>query len=299
MHISFLGLKISIHLARKAQLALLLTKKVTVPTEYSDFADVFLEKSANVLPEGTKANEHVIKLEEGKQPSYGPIYSLGPVEFATFKIYIKTNLANGFIRALKLLASTLILFVRKPSGSLRLCVNYQRLNNLTIKNWYPLPLIGKFLDQLGRAKQFIQLDLTNAYYWMRIKKGDEWKTAFWTWYGHFKYQVMTFWLSNLSASFQGYINNILAKKLDIFIIVYFDDILIYTKDSGQAYVNAIWWVFEELSKNGLFNNLKKCCFHNDKVYFLGYVVSAQGVRMEEERIDVIKNWPEPKFVCDI
>ena len=95
---------------------------------------------------------------------------------------------------------------------------------------------------------------------------------------------MFFGLFNAPASFQGYINKILAEKLDIFVIVYFDDIFIYTEDPGQSHVDAVWWVFEELRKNGLFANLKKCRFHKDKVRFLGYVVSAQGVKIEEEKI---------------
>ena len=109
-------------------------------------------------------------------------------------------------------------------------MDYRGLNNLTIKNRYPLPLIGELLDRLAQAKPFTQLDLTSAYHRMRIKKGDEWKTAFQTRYGHFEYQVMPFGLSNAPASFQGYINKILTEKLDIFVIVYLDDILIYTKD---------------------------------------------------------------------
>ena len=145
----------TIHPAKEAQLALLLAEKVSAPIKDLDFADVFLEKSANVLPEQTKANEHAIKLEIGKQLSYKPIYSLGPVEFETLKTYIKTILANGFIWALKLSAVALILFVRKLDSSFCLCVDYQRLNNLTIKNQYPLPLIGKSLDRLRQAKQFI------------------------------------------------------------------------------------------------------------------------------------------------
>ena len=111
MHVSSLGSKMSIHLARETQLTLLLTKKVTMPTKYSDFADVFLEKSANILLEQTKANEHVIELEKGKQPPYGLIYSLGPVEFETLKTYIETNLSNSFIRTSKSPMHALILFV--------------------------------------------------------------------------------------------------------------------------------------------------------------------------------------------
>ena len=110
---------------------------------------------------------------------------------------------------------------------------------------------------------------------------------------------MLFGLSNTSDRFQGYINKILAKKLDIFVIVYHDDIPIFTEDLGQAHVNAVWWILEELTKNSLFANLKKYCFHNDEVRFLGYVVLAQKVQIEDKRIDVVKNWPEPKSVCDI
>ena len=154
-------------------MALLLAEKVTVPVEYSDFADVFSKKSANVLPERTEANEHAIELEKSKQPPYGLIYSLGPVELETLKTYIGTNLANDFIRASKSTASAPILFVPKPDSSVRLYVNYQGLNNLTIKNQDSLPLIGESLDRLRRAKRFTQPDLMSAYHRMRIKEGDE------------------------------------------------------------------------------------------------------------------------------
>ena len=200
VYVSSLELRMSIHPARKAQLALLLTKEVIVPTKYWDFADVLLEKSANVLSERTRANKHAIELEEGKELSYEHIHSLEPVEFETFKTYIKTNLANGFIRVLKSLVGAAILLLRKPNSSFRLCVNYWGLNNLPIKNQYPLLLIGEFLDRLGQAKQFTQLDFTSAYHWMRIKEGNEWKTALQTWYSHFEYQVMHFGLSNALAS---------------------------------------------------------------------------------------------------
>ena len=134
---------------------------------------------------------------------------------------------------------------------------------------------------------------------MRIREGDKWKTAFRTQYGYFKYQVMPFGFSNAPAIFQGYVNKILAEKLDVFVIVYLDDILIYTEDPGQAHVEAVWWVLDNLRRHGLFANLKKCRFHQDEVCFLGYVVSAQGIQMEDERIEAVKSWPEPKSVRDI
>ena len=169
-------------------------------------------------------------IKDGKQPTYGLIYNLAPVELETLKTYIETHLKTGFIQHSKSLSDAPIPFNKKPDSSLRLYVDYRGLNNLTIKNRYPLPLIGESLDWLRRAKRFTQLDLTSAYHQMRIKKGDKWKTVFQTRYGHFEYLVMPFGLSNVPASFQSYINKILAKKLDIFVIVYLDDILIYTED---------------------------------------------------------------------
>ena len=137
----------------KAQVGALLFDKAPteVPAEYSDYSDVFLAENAMELPENTGMNEHAIELEEGKQPPFGPIYSLGPVELETLKTYIETNLANGFIQSSKSPAGAPILFNRKPDGSLCLCVDYWGLNNITIKNQYPLPLIGELLDQLSQA----------------------------------------------------------------------------------------------------------------------------------------------------
>ena len=159
----------------KAQVGALLFDKAStkVLAESSDYSNVFLTENAAELPENTGMNEHAIKLEKSKQPPFGPIYSLGAVELETLKTYIKTNLANNFIRPSKSPAKAPILFDWKSDKSFRLCVDYRSLNNITIKNRYPLPLIGESLDQLGRTRWFTQLDLTNAYYRMRIRESDE------------------------------------------------------------------------------------------------------------------------------
>ena len=134
---------------------------------------------------------------------------------------------------------------------------------------------------------------------MRIREGDKWKTAFRTRYSHFEYQVIPFSLTNAPISFQEYINKILSEKLDIFVIVYLDDILIYTEDDGDGHVAAVRLDLEQLRKFLLYANLKKCQFHQDEVRFLGYVVSSKGIRMEDERIEAVKQWPEPQSVRDI
>ncbi len=270
-----------------------------VPSEYADFVDVFSPKLAAELPEHTGINDHAIELVDDRQPPYGLIYSLGPVELETLKAYIENNLASGFIRPSKSPAGAPILFDKKPDGSLRLCVDYRGLNNLTIKNRYPLPLVGASLGRLGRAEHFTQLNSTNAYHWMRIREGDKWKTAFRTRYGYFEYQVMPFRLTNTPATFQGYINKILAEKLDVFVIVYLDDILIYTESESEEHVQAVWWVLDQLWKHSLYANLKKCQFHQDEVRFLGYIVFHQGIRMEEEQIKAVCAWPEPQSVYNI
>ena len=145
-----------VHSERQAQVGALLFNEAPteVPAEYSDYSDVFSAEHAAELPENTGMNKHAIELEEGKQPLFNPIYSLRPVELETLKTYIKTNLANGFIRPSKSPAGASILFNKKSNGSLRLYVNYQGLNNITIKNRYPLPLIDESLDLLGRARRF-------------------------------------------------------------------------------------------------------------------------------------------------
>ena len=165
--------KITIYLAWKAQITFLIAKKITILIEYADFSNVFSKKLGKVLPKRINIFKYTIKLVYSKQPLYRPIYSLDLVEFKTLKTYIKINLACSCIWTLKSLASVFICFVCKPNSRLCFYINYQKLNNLTIKNWYPLLLVGKFLDLLERAKCFIQLNFTSTYYWIRIKEGHK------------------------------------------------------------------------------------------------------------------------------
>ncbi len=141
------------HPSRRAQIAHLKVDEAStqVPSEYADFADVFSPKLAVELPKHTEINDHALELVDDRQPPYGPICSFGPVELEILKVYIENNLASGFIRPSKSPAGAPILFDKKLDGSLRLCVDYRSLNNLTIKNRYPLPLVGELLDRLSRA----------------------------------------------------------------------------------------------------------------------------------------------------
>ncbi len=132
-----------------------------------------------------------------------------------------------------------------------------------------------------------------------IKQGDEWKTAFRTRYNYFEDQVMPFGLTNIPVMVQGYIHKILVEKLDVFVIVYLDAILIYIESKCKEHVEAVQWVLEQLRKHLLYINLKKCWFHQEEVRFLGYIVSHEGIQMEEELIKIVQDWPELQSVCDI
>ena len=157
----------------QAKVALLTSEETRISTEYSDFSNVFSLDSAVELLEHTKINDHPLNPLDNKQPPYSLIYSLELIELETLKTYIKVILANSFIRLFKFLTNAPILFVQKKDGSFCLYVNNQELNNLTMKNRYPLPLISKLLDCLGYAKHFTHLNLTNAYYQMRIRDNDK------------------------------------------------------------------------------------------------------------------------------
>ena len=174
------ALELNVYPSRRPQVSGLIADKAPtkVPAEYSDFTNIFSLDLASELPEHSGINNHAMELVDGQQRPYKLIYNLGPVELETLKAYIETNLANGFIRLSKSPAGAPILFDRKSDDSFRLCVDYQGFYNLTIKNRYPLPLIKELLDRLERARRFTQLDLTNAYHRMRIRKGDEWKIVF-------------------------------------------------------------------------------------------------------------------------
>ena len=225
-HIITLGVspgspKITMHPSQAVQITAL--KQDEAPTkvslEYKDYAYILSFDLAIKSPKNSGININAIELENGKQTPYRLIYSVGLVELDTLKTYIKTHLKIGFIWFFKSLASTPILFNKKPDNSFWLYVNYQGFNNLTIKNWYLLPPIRKVLDWLSSVKQFTQLDLTSTYHQMKIREGDEGKTAFRTQYSHFKWQIIPFGLSDTLASFRGYINKILGKKLDVFVNV--------------------------------------------------------------------------------
>ena len=269
----------------------------TLPIKHSAYARIFSEKESRTLAPFNK-HAHAIDLDGDVVPPHGPIYPLAEPELEVLREYLNDAIEKGWIRPSRSPTGAPILFVPKKGGQLRLCVDYRALNRLTRKNRAPLPLIGEILDRLGRAKVYTKLDLKDAYYRIRIKEGDEWKTAFRCRYGHFEYCVMPFGLANAPATFQTFINEVLGDLVDNICIVYLDDILIYS-NSEEEHTQHVHRVLERLQQHGLFANLKKCVFDASEVGFLGYVVSPKGIHMEPSRVAAIRDWPVPRSVREI
>ena len=191
------------------------------------FPNVFSKQKADILPEH-RFYDAPIDLFPGVSPPWGPIYRLTQQEEKALEDYCNENLSKKWIQHSKSPAGAPIFFVKKKDGSLQPCVDYKGLNNITIKNRYPLPLISSILVTLSKAKIFTTLDLRGAYNLLRIKPGDEWKTAFRTKFGHFEYKVMPFGLTNAPAIFQHMMNDIFRDYLDKFVVIYLNDILIFS-----------------------------------------------------------------------
>lgn len=268
-----------------------------LPPEFQEYRDVFSEAASNALPP-RRPYDHGIDLEDGTKPPHGPIYPLSVTELDVLKKYIDEHLANGFITPSTSPAAAPILFVKKKDGSLRLCVDYRGLNRVTIKNRCPLPLIHELLDRLRSARFFSKIDLRNAYHQIRIKEGDEWKTAFRTRYGLFEYRVMPFGLTNAPASFQHLVNDVFADMTDRFVVAYLDDVLIYS-DTREEHTEHVRAVLARLRDNNLYAKQQKCEFYRDEVEFLGYRVSAEGVSMDPGKVADIQSWPTPKTVREV
>jgi hypothetical protein len=269
-----------------------------IPWQYRDFQSVFNGQYADELPPH-RSFDHAIDMVDGKEPPWGPIYALSQKELEVLREYLEDMLKSGKIRPSKSPAGAPILFVPKKEGrGLRLCVDYRGLNKVTILNRYPLPLMTELRDRVAGSKIFTKLDLKSGYNLIRIKEGDEWKTAFRSRYGHYEYLVMPFGLANAPATFQNMMNEIFRDMIDMGVVIYLDDILIYS-ESEEEHIALVKQVLARLQEHKLAIAPEKCEWHKSKVNFLGYIISAEGVEMDQEKIKTVLEWQAPESVKDV
>jgi hypothetical protein len=269
-----------------------------IPEEYREFLNLFKEeRGIEALPQHGPW-DHGIPLEEGKEPPFLPIYQMSEADLGTLREYLDENLKKGFIRPSTSPAGSPVLLVPKKDGKKRLCVDYRKLNAITIKDRYALPLADELRDRLVGAKMFTKLDLRGAYNLIRMKEGEEWKTAFRCRYGHYEYTVMPFGLTNAPASCMRMMNEILREYLDRMCIAYLDDILIYSKTRTQ-HVQDVKTVLRALKAARLLCKPEKCEFFTKKVEFLGYIVTPGGLSMDVGKVNAILEWSEPTNVKDV
>ncbi|KAL0187602.1 hypothetical protein M9458_014701, partial [Cirrhinus mrigala] len=244
------------------------------------------------------ASDCAIDLLPGSVPPKGRIFPLSHPESEAMKAYIEEELAKGFIRPSTSPASAGFFFVKKKDGGLRPCIDYRGLNEITVKFRYPLPLVPAALEQLRSARYFTKLDLRNAYNLIRIREGDEWKTAFSTTTGHYEYSVMPFGLVNSPSIFQAFINDTFRDMLNRWVIIYIDDILIFS-DTMDQHVQHVRAVLQRLIDNQLYAKMEKCEFHQTVTSFLGCIISAEGVAMDERKVNAVLEWPQPTTVKEL
>jgi len=242
-----------------------------------------------------KSWDHEILLLNDKQPKWMSLYSMSKDQLKKVRTYLDENLKRGFIRSSKSLTEYSILFVSKKNGMKWLCVNYRQLNKITKQDSYPLLLIKELQDRLGRVKWFTHLNLKEAYYWVQMKKGKEWKTAFWTRYKHYEYTVMPFGLKNAPVTFQRLINDTLREYLDDFTITYLNDILIYSDDL-EMHHSHVHKILEKLNKRALYVKKSKSKFEAKKIKFLNYIIQSEQIKKNSKKMNAVRNWPSLRQV---
>ncbi|KAL1914164.1 uncharacterized protein VTP21DRAFT_10268 [Calcarisporiella thermophila] len=309
---SYLNYVISRHatnkLARKgAQLfaAFLVPPKITnseqCPMEIQHILQEFLgtvfrdELPASLPPR--REIDHRIDTRDAQPVSRAP-YRMSPLELDVMRKQLDELLEKGYIRPSASPWGAPVLFVKKKDGDLRMCVDYRALNNLTVKNKYPLPRIDECFDRLAGARIFSKLDLKSGYHQIRVHPDDVHKTAFNTRYGQFEFLVLPFGLTNAPPTFQALMNSILRPFLDKFVLVYLDDILIFSRDLRE-HKEHLRMVLNSLQEHQLIANLKKCTFAQKQLEFVGHIISDQGISVDPGKVRAIREWTRPTSVHEL
>ena len=271
--------------------------KAKLPSEYHEFLDVFDRSKADRLPPHRPC-DHKIELTGDSIPPQSRAYRMSPYKLQKVKEYLNENLSKGFITPSQAPYSSPVLFALKANGDLRFCVDYRKLNAITKRNRYPLPLIEEVIGKLVGCKHLTRLDIIAAFNKLRMHPDSEDLTTFVTALGSYKYHVLPFGLTNGPSSFQQYINDVLWDYLNDFCQAYLDDILIYSKTRSE-HRQHVSKVLSRLREAGLQVDIKKCEFDVQETAFLGVMVSGQGLRMDPRKVEAVVNWKTPSNLKEV
>ncbi|KAJ0492843.1 putative nucleotidyltransferase, Ribonuclease H [Helianthus annuus] len=261
-----------------------------------EFADVFPEELPGLPPH--RQVEFQIDLAPGAAPIARAPYRLAPGELQELSNQLQELLDRGFIRPSSSPWGAPVLFVKKKDGSFRMCIDYRELNKVTIKNRYPLPRIDDLFDQLQGSSFYSKIDLRSGYHQVRVREDDVPKTAFRTCYGHYEFLVMPFGLTNAPAVFMDLMNRVCKPYLDEFVIVFIDDILVYSKNK-EDHERHLRLILELLRREQLYAKFSKCDFWIREVHFLGHVVNEKGIHVDPAKVDAVKNYAAPKTPSEV
>ncbi|CAI7849863.1 unnamed protein product, partial [Closterium sp. NIES-54] len=263
----------------------------------NEFEDIFLADLPSSLPP-KRAIDHRIIFQPSAEPAVRATYRMSAAELKEVQKQLEELLEKGFIRVSSSTYAAPILFVKKKDGSMRMCVDYRALNKITIKNRYPLPRVEELFDHLGEAKIFSKLDLRSGYNQVRVVDEDIEKTAFRTRYGHFEFLVLPFRLTNAPATFMSLMHSVFRDFLDRFVIIFIDDIMIYSK-SLKEHVEHLRQVFTRLCEHRLFAKQSKCEFAKPSIPFLGHIISHNQLAMDPSKVKSTREWKEPTSIKEV
>jgi hypothetical protein len=242
--------------------------------------------------------EHTIELEEGAKPVITTPYR-HPKRFKDeIEKTIRELLEMGHIRPSSSPFASSVVLVKKKDGTLRMCIDYRALNKKTIKNRYPIPRIDELLDELHGAVYFSKIDLRSGYHQIKVREEDVHKTTFRCHYGHYEFLVMPFGLTNAPATFQSCMNHIFNKQLRKFLLVFFDDLLIYSR-TWEDHLRHVDEILSIMGEQSLYAKETKCEFGLTEILYLGHIIGAQGVQVHQEKIQAILDWPTPRSLTEL
>ena len=271
-------------------------RDLSLPRVVCEYEDVFSDKLQG-LPLHRNV-DFIIELHPSTSPISMTPHRMAPVELQELKVQLQGLLDKGFIRSITSPWGAPVLFSKKKDKTLRLCIDYRQLNRVTIKNRYPLPRIDDLVDQLRGARVYSKIDLRIGYHQLRVRKTDIPKTVFRTRYGHFEFTVMPSRFTNAPAEFMDLMHKVFQPYLDQFVMVFIDDILIYSH-FGEEHEDHLRIILQALRDHQLYTKFSKCEFWLTEVKFLGHVVSASGVSVDLDKVEAVMSWERLKSVFEI